>query len=104
MGSAAYYFYQKAHTVKIGTKDEVIYSGTATKDQATALGNALKTLGYFQDRGVSVLLSKGSNGAVISYVVEDGVWNKPDMVSDFETVLHEALLRRWADCRSTCAW
>ena len=86
LGSAAYYFYQKAHTVTIGTKDEVIYSGTATKDQATALGNALKNLGYFQDRGVSVLLGKGSSGTVISYVVEDGVWNKPDMVSDFETV------------------
>jgi len=35
----------------------VIYSGTATEAQATALGNALKADGYFSDRGVSVLLN-----------------------------------------------
>ena len=40
------------NTVTIGTKDEVLYTGTATKDQATALGNALKSAGYLQDRGM----------------------------------------------------
>lgn len=73
-------------TVTIGTKDQVIYSGQATQDQATALGNALRQAGYFQDRGVTVLLSKGGNGTVIAYVVQDGVWNNPAMVSDFETI------------------
>ena len=82
----AYYYFQNGKKVTIGTKDQVIYSGQATKDQATALGNALKVADYFQDRGVTVLLSKGSNGTVISYVVLDGVWDKPDMVSDFETL------------------
>jgi hypothetical protein len=86
-GYGAYHYYQNnGSTVTIGTKDQVIYSGQATKDQATALGNALKTDGYFQDRGVSVLLNKGSSGTAISYVVQDGVWNKPDMVSAFETI------------------
>jgi hypothetical protein len=80
------YYLQKGSTVTIGTKDEVIYSGQATKDQATALGNALKTAGYFQDRGVSVLLKKTSSSTTIGYVVQDGVWDKPDMVSDFEVI------------------
>jgi len=75
--------------VTIGTKDQVQYSGTATYAEAIALGNALKADGYFQDRGVTVLLSKGSSGTIISYVVQDGVWNKPDMVSGFETVTRD---------------
>jgi hypothetical protein len=84
----AYYYYQNGRTVTIGTKDEVTYSGTATKAQATALGNQLKADGYFQDRGVTVLLKMGSS-TVISYVVQDGVWNNPDTVSGFETVTRD---------------
>jgi hypothetical protein len=79
-------YQQNGATVTIGTKDQVQYSGQATKDQATALGNALKTDGYFQDRGVTVLLNKTSSSTTISYVVQDGVWNQADMVSGFETV------------------
>jgi hypothetical protein len=79
-------YQQNGATVTIGTKDQVIYSGQATKDQATALGNALKTAGYFQDRGVTVLLNKGSNGMTISYVVQDGAWNNADTVTDFEVI------------------
>jgi hypothetical protein len=77
------------NTVTIGTKDQVVYSGTATKDQATALGNALKSDGYFQDRGVTVLLAKGTNGTVISFVVQDGVWSQPGTLSSFEEVGRE---------------
>lgn len=89
LGSAGYYFYQKAHTVTIGTKDEVIFSGTATKDQATALGNALKTDGYFQDSGVTVLLDKETSGTTISYVVQDNSWNQPGIVAKFDEVTRE---------------
>jgi hypothetical protein len=76
-------------TVTIGTKDQVVYSGTATEAQATALGNALKTLGYFQDRGVTVLLNMGANGTTISFVVGDGEWNKPGTMGQFEEVARE---------------
>jgi hypothetical protein len=89
LGSAAYYFYEKAHTVTIGTKDQVIYSGTATKDQATALGNALKSDGYFTDQGVTVLLDKESSGTTISYVVKDGTWNQAGIVAKFDEVTRE---------------
>ena len=47
------------NTVTIGTKDQVVYSGTATANDATALGNALKTAGYFQDRGVTIAAEQG---------------------------------------------
>jgi hypothetical protein len=76
--------------VTIGTKDQVIYSGTATKNDATALGNELKSAGYLQDRGVTVVLNKGTNGTTISFVVEDGIWNQAGMLSSFEEVARNA--------------
>lgn len=75
------------NTVTIGTKDQVIYSGTATQAEATALGNALKTAGYFQDRGVNVLLSKGTGGTTIGFVVQDGYWNNAGIMAQFEEVV-----------------
>ena len=72
--------------VVIGSKDIVEYSGAATKAEATALGQALKKEGYFQDRGVSVLLSKSASGATISFVVRDDVPSHPEMVYVYETV------------------
>ena len=89
VGAVVYYYSQKGGTVTIGTQDQVIYSGTATKDQATALGNALKTAGYFQDLGATVLLHKGSNGTTISFAVKDGVWNEPGKLSTFEEIARE---------------
>jgi hypothetical protein len=71
------YVYQYREIVVIGTKDQVIYSGIATKAGATALGNALKSNEYFQDRGASVLLNKGFGGTTISFGVQDGVWDQP---------------------------
>ncbi len=75
------------NTVTIGTKDQVVYSGTATQAEATALGNALKGAGYFQDRGVSVLLSKGTTGTTIGFVVQDGFWNNAGIMAQFEEVV-----------------
>jgi hypothetical protein len=74
------------NTVIIGTKDQVVYSGTATASDATALGNALKAAGYLQDRGVTVLLSKGAGGTVIGFVVADGAWNQAGTMSQFEEI------------------
>ncbi len=36
--------------VVIGSKDEIFYSGSAKKEEALALGNALKQSGYVTDR------------------------------------------------------
>ncbi len=77
-------------SVTVGTKDEVRYSGTATQAEATALGQSLKTQGYFQDRGTSVVLTKGSGGTVIGFVVQDGYWDKEDVYATFEQMARTA--------------
>ncbi|WP_348264777.1 hypothetical protein P8935_09605 [Telmatobacter sp. DSM 110680] len=74
----------------IGGKDEIFYSGSATKQEAEALGSALKESGYLSDRGVSVFLAKGSEGTVISYVAKEGSWNDPSLVSSFEEITGQA--------------
>jgi hypothetical protein len=68
--------------VKIG-KDEVGYAGKATKEEAKALGEAMKAGNYFQDRGVTVLLTKDNKGTTISYAVKDGVWDDQDSVAQY---------------------
>ncbi len=72
--------------VQIGTKDEVHYSGTATKEQALALGQALKTSGYFSDAGVTVLLNKSDSGTIISFVVNPAGWTEWGKVAAFEQI------------------
>lgn len=72
--------------IVIGDKDEVFYSGGATKTDAKTLGKALQTAGYFSNKGISVLFSKSGGGTVVSFVVKDGIWNQPEMISGFEEV------------------
>lgn len=81
--------YQYRRVVVIGTKDEVIYSGIATKANATTLGNTLKRAEYFQDRGATVLLNKGIGNTIISFGVQDGVSNQAGMLSSFEELARE---------------
>lgn len=81
--------YQYKKVVTIATRDQVMYSGLATKSEATALGNALRSDQYFQDRGASVLLNKGIGATTVSFVVQDGVWNQPGTLSSFEVVALE---------------
>lgn len=72
--------------IVIGTNDTVFYSGTATEQDARTLGNELKSIGYFQDRGVTVFLSRKKGSSVVSFVVKDGVWNNPDTVTAFQQI------------------
>jgi hypothetical protein len=74
----------------IGTKDEIYYYGSATAADAQALGQSLKTQGFFRDRGLSMFLSKGDDGTAIAFVVEDGVWDMPDRVAAFEALVRQA--------------
>jgi hypothetical protein len=64
----------------------VIYEGTATQADAQALGNQLKTIGFFEGKGANVFLTKDS-GTTIAFVVSDGTWNDASAVSDFETIV-----------------
>lgn len=75
--------------VMIGQHDNIFISGTATKQDALKLGDALKQAGYFKDRGISALLDKSANDTIVSFTVQDGTWNQPDMVAAFEEVGRE---------------
>jgi hypothetical protein len=77
------------NSVKVGSKDEVIYADGATKEDAQAVGKALKADGFFTDRGVAVIVGKGKDGPMMSFPVDDGVWNQADKVSSFEEVGRE---------------
>jgi hypothetical protein len=70
-----------------GSKDTVAYSDAATMEEAKALGQALQSAGYFQDRGANVLLSKGKDGTTISFVVKDGIWDDESNVAGFQTMV-----------------
>lgn len=71
----------------ITDKEAVHYSGTATEQEARALGEFLKSAGFFNGESErDVLLNKGEEGTVVSFVVESGKWNDPDIVADFESV------------------
>jgi hypothetical protein len=75
--------------VMIGQHDNIFISGTATKQDALKLGDALKESGYFKDRGISALLDKSGSGTSVSFTVQDGTWNQPDMVAAFEEIGRE---------------
>ena len=75
--------------VMIGAKDEIFYTGSASKQDAEALGAALKQSGYLSDRGVSVFLAKDNEGTVISYVAKEGSWNDASLVSSFEEITRQ---------------
>lgn len=86
---AIFYLANDKPSITIGTKDQVYYSGSATKAEAQSLGEALKTHGYFNDYGADVQLEKGSDGTVISFIVKAGSWDKPGVLSNFEEVGRE---------------
>jgi hypothetical protein len=69
--------------VVIGSNDEVYYYRRATKEDALALGEALKGTGFFNGRGTSVLLWKGGGPTLVSFVVDEGAWFHPDAISNF---------------------
>ena len=75
--------------VVVGSKDEIYYSGSATQAEAVALGKDLKATGYLSDSGVTVMLDKGQDGTVVSFVVKEGIWDKPDMVASFDEIGRE---------------
>ncbi len=76
----------KLTRVIVGTKDEVYYLHAATPAEARALGEALQKTGFLNDRGTTVLLSKGTAGTQISFVLNDGAWDHPGTVYSFEEI------------------
>ena len=72
--------------VVVGTKDQVYFRDGITEQEATAVGQSLKSIGYLKDRGVTVTLSKDGDSKVLAFVVEDGAWDQAKYVSAFEVI------------------
>jgi hypothetical protein len=70
----------------IGSRDEVYYYHAATEADAQALGRALVRVGFLNDRGTTVLLSKGTAGTVVSFVVNEAAWDHAATVYSFEEI------------------
>jgi hypothetical protein len=49
-------------------------------------GKALEGTGFFNDRGTSVLLWMGGGPTVVSFVVDEGAWDHPHVVSNFTEI------------------
>ena len=71
--------------VIVGARDAVYYLGSATESEAKALGQALRDVGYLQDLGVTVELSK-DNATILGFVVSNGVWDRPDALAGFQNL------------------
>lgn len=73
-------------SVIVGTNDQVYYSHAATMQEATSLGHALESTGFFNGRGSSVMLTKNKGVTTVSFVVNDGVWDRPESIASFEEI------------------
>jgi hypothetical protein len=72
----------------IGTKDIVYYFGDATLADAKGLGEALRSAGYFADRGATVAILKGE-GTAISFVVQEGLWDNPAALATLDKLVRQ---------------
>ncbi len=72
--------------VIVGANDQVYYYHPATIEDAAALGRALESTGFFNGRGLSVLLSKNKGVTVVAFVLGEGAWDHPDTVAGFEEI------------------
>ena len=64
-------------------KDEVVYRSGAQESEARMLAESLKKMGFFQDRGVSVFLSKPDGSYHVGIVVKDGAWDSGETCDAF---------------------
>jgi hypothetical protein len=72
----------------VGANDVVYYFGDAGAADARALGEALRSAGYFSDKGVTAALLKGE-GTVISFVVQEGMWDQPAAIATLDRLVRQ---------------
>jgi hypothetical protein len=70
------------------TKENVNYSGSSTAQDAKALGEELKKIGFFNNKNEKdVLLHKDESGTAISFVVVNAsAWTDDQMLTAFKTL------------------
>lgn len=94
LGLIAWYsnFVKMGKKLAINDLEAVHYSGTATEAEAKAVGEALKTYGFFDhSKEKDVLLNKSKDGTKVQFVLVDGKWDEADVVTEFETGLASAI-------------
>lgn len=73
--------------VRISEKEGVMYSGTATEEEAKALGKALQEAGYFMgSHHIDATLRKGPQGTIVSFIGQAEVWSTPEAAEEFTTI------------------
>ncbi len=66
--------------VVFGTQEEVYYAGGATEAEARKLGQALQQNRFFDGQGEkTVQISKSRDRFIISFVLVEGFWDKPNV-------------------------
>jgi hypothetical protein len=67
-------------------KESVNYSGSATAQDAQALGEALKKIGFFDNtKATDVLLHTDQTGTAISFVLDHG-WDNEEILTSFKQI------------------
>ncbi len=69
----------------------VFYEGTATEDEAQALGQQLDSGGFFRNNAADVLLIRHpGEGTTITFIVIANAWNDPQKVDEFGKAVRDA--------------
>jgi hypothetical protein len=70
----------------VSDKESVNYSGSATAQDAQALGEALKKIGFFDNtKATDVLLHTDQTGTAVSFVVDRG-WDNEEILTSFKQI------------------
>jgi hypothetical protein len=75
--------------VGFGGSNGIYYEGSATKDEARALGQRLESMGFFRGNGANLFLSRHDDGTTLAFVVVGEAWNNPTKVSSLESIVRE---------------
>lgn len=76
-GLALLWYWYPGRELKLNKNQSVYYSGRATPDEARALGEALRKVGWFDDdRQATALLRKDKTGTTVSLVTSPESWKE----------------------------
>jgi hypothetical protein len=75
--------------VGFGGSNGIYYEGSATKDEAQALGRRLESMGFFRGNEANVFLTRHDDDTTLAFVVVGEAWNNPTKVSSFEAIVRE---------------
>ena len=70
--------------VVFGPDEAIYYEDGATETDAHRLGSLLQEVGFFDGTNTAdVWLARTSTGVTVSFTVQDGIWDNPEVVESF---------------------